>query len=124
MVIPMLARFVAPLWQDVRHAGRLLRRAPGVSALVVLSLSLGIGANCALFAIANGVLLRPLPYRDPGRLVTLWEALPKAGTRTTVSVPNFLDWTAGSRTIETMAAYRPWGFVLSSSDRAERVVGA
>jgi putative ABC transport system permease protein len=109
---------------DLRQAWRSLRRAPAFSALVVLSLGLGIGANTALFAVADGVLLRPLPYRDPGALVTLWEAQPRDGTRTLVSAPNFVDWTSRSRTMEQTAAYRPWGFVLSTADGPERVLGA
>jgi predicted permease len=112
------------LWQDIRYAGRQLRRAPAFSVMVVLSLGLGIGANTALFAVADGVLLRALPYRDPGSLVTLAESQAQLNTRTPVSAPNFVDWSARSRTLERLSAYRPWGFVLAAADGPERVNGA
>jgi len=112
------------LWQDVRYAGRQLRRAPVFSLLVALSLGLGIGANTTLFAVAHGVLLRALPYRNPGSLVMLAETQPQLNTRTPVSAPNFVDWRARSRTLERIAAYRPWGFVLTTTDGPERVIGA
>jgi putative ABC transport system permease protein len=112
------------LWQDARSAGRQLRRAPLFSLLVTLSLGLGIGANTALFAVADGVLLRPLPYRDPGTLVMLAETQPRINARTLVSAPNFVDWSARNRTLERVAAYRPWGFVLKTAEGPERVIGA
>jgi putative ABC transport system permease protein len=112
------------LWQDVRYAGRQLRRAPVFSLLVIVSLGLGIGANTALFAVADGVLLQALPYRDPASLVMLTETQPQLNTRAPVSAPDFVDWSARSRTLERVAAYRPWGFVLATADGPERVMGA
>jgi putative ABC transport system permease protein len=69
---------IADLFQDVRYAGRGIRRSPGFALVVALTLALGIGANTAIFAVVHAVLLRPLPYHDGGRLVRLLETVPAA----------------------------------------------
>lgn len=109
----------------MRFAIRSLMRAPGFSAAVVLTLAIGLGANAALFAVVNRILLRPLPYADPARLVAVGET--RAGLRGRpgpVSAPTFLTWQRETRTIERLAAYRPWGFVLTGSGEPERLTGA
>ena len=88
---------------DIRFALRQLRRAPGFSVVAVLTLALGIGANSAIFALADAALLRPLPFPDPERLVMLWERRAD-GTRGTVNPVEFLDWSDRNRGFEGMAA--------------------
>ena len=83
-----------------------------------------MAANAALFAVVDSLLLRPLPYADPGRLVVLAETQPGTRSRAPVSAPNFLSWKDASRTLADVAAYRPWGFVLASPGGAERIAGA
>ena len=106
------------LVKDFRFALRMLRRNPWFSALVVFTLALGIGANSAIFSIVNAVLIRPLPFRDPDRVVFVWETLKKEGLEQGVaSAPNFFDWKAQSQSFEEMGAafYLPEsGFNLSA----------
>jgi predicted permease len=108
--------------QDTRFGLRMLRKNPGVTAIIVLTLALGIGANTAIFSVVNGVLLRPLPYRDPNRLVILSEGT-KQRPDMSVSFPNYRDWTVQSRSFEQLAAFGPAIFNLTSYGRAERIQG-
>ncbi len=94
------------LLQDVRYAFRQLRTSPGFTTVAVLTLAIGIGANTTIFSVVNGVLLRPLPYEEPDRIVTLWE-LTEQGTAIHVSAPNFRDWQEQTKSFE--------GFALHSS---------
>ena len=81
------------LWHDVRMAGRSLSRQPGLSAVIVLTLALGIGTTTAIFSVVNGVLLRPLPYEDAARLAMIWENDRATGTvREPASVLDFFDF--------------------------------
>jgi hypothetical protein len=93
------------LMSDFRHALRVLRRRPAFTLVAVLTLGLGIGANTAIFSVVNGVLLRPLPFPEPDRIVRLWEQT-RAGGRNNVSNPNFLDWRARATSFEALSAYR------------------
>ncbi|HVX66221.1 MAG TPA: ABC transporter permease [Bryobacteraceae bacterium] len=106
--------------RDIRYALRTLAKAPGFTLGAILTLALGIGANTAIFSVIHGVLIRPLPYRDPGRLVRIHETeteLPRAP----ITGPDFLDYRAQSRLFESMASYAPDGASLTGGDRAERV---
>jgi putative ABC transport system permease protein len=94
------------LRDDVRFACRQLMAAPAFTLVAVLTLALGIGANSAIFALVDATLLRPLPYRDADRLVTIWETS-DATQRGFASPPNMLDWKARSRTFETIAGFTP-----------------
>jgi predicted permease len=113
------------LMQDIRYAFRTLTRNLAFSSVVVLTLALGIGANTAIFTVVNGVLLKPLPYPEPDRLVMLWETSLSDGTPGTVAPANFYDWRQQSRSFEKMAAIDPYpDFILSGSGMAKRLAGA
>ncbi len=123
---PASRRWLDGIWQDVRYGARMLRRSPGFTAVAVLTLALGVGANTAIFAVVNGIVLRPLPYAQPDRLVRVWESNPEKGWPTfSASHPNFLDWRAQSRSFERLAAQASAGFTLTSaSGEADIVRGA
>src|SRR5688500_6546292 len=109
----------------MRLAIRSLLKAPGFSAAVALTLAIGLGANAALFAVVDRILLRPLPYADPARLVAVGETREGArGRPGPASAPVFLVWQREARTVERLAGYRAWGFVLTGSGEPERLVGA
>ncbi|HWS54925.1 MAG TPA: ABC transporter permease [Pyrinomonadaceae bacterium] len=110
------------LLKDLGYGLRMLRRKPGFAAVAVLTLALGIGANAAIFSVVDAVLLRPLPYPEPGRLVSLYESLPQGGTGS-VSVPNLLDWRAQSDVFTGIAAYQYGDFNLQEGDQPVRAVG-
>jgi hypothetical protein len=111
--------------QDVRYAVRTLSRNPAFSLVVVLTLALGIGANTAIFTIVNGVLLKPLPYPEPDRLLMLWESSLTDRNLGTVAPPNFYDWREQSHSFEKMAAIDPYpDFILNGSGQARRMAGA
>src|SRR5437867_7250758 len=94
---------------DLRFAFRQLLKNPGFTAVAVLTLALGIGANTAIFSIINGVLLKPLPYPEPDRLVTLWERSPQRGIeQERVSGPNYLDWRAQNTALSDMSVSPGW----------------
>jgi putative ABC transport system permease protein len=112
------------LWRDCRHAGRTLRKTPTFAAAVVLTLALGIGANTAIFSICNAVLLKPLPYSDPDRLVMLWEQM-ENGKLVTVAPANFVDWRRQTHAFSAVAAMSPFSsVVLSGSGEPVRLAGA
>jgi predicted permease len=94
------------LFQDLRYAARNLFRQPGFAATAILTLALGIGATTAIFSVVNAVVLRPLPYRDPHRIVAVMTFWTNSGTRATnVSAPDFHDWVEQSRSFDSLAYY-------------------
>ncbi len=96
---------MANVWQDLRFAARLLLRTPGFTLIAVAALALGIGANTAIFSVVNTLLLDRLPYRDPERLVVVWERnLPRDRKNNVVSPGNFLHWREMNRVFEDIAA--------------------
>ncbi|HYL76573.1 MAG TPA: ABC transporter permease [Bryobacteraceae bacterium] len=113
------------LFQDLKYGARLLRRSPGFSIVAILTLALGIGANSAIFSVVNGILLRPLPFRDPGRLVRLWPASAKTGPLPygVNSYPDFTDWKAASQSFEQVEGYVGRSFNLIGGDQPQRVTG-
>ena len=110
---------------DVRYAFRTLRRNPGFAIVVLLTLALGIGANAAIFSVVNGVLLRPLPYRDADRLMVIWGDLRRPGVnQIPASAGEYLDYRDRSHAFEQVAAYDTVGFNLTGGGEPERVEGA
>jgi putative ABC transport system permease protein len=102
---------------DLKFAFRQLRHAPGFTLVATLTLALGIGANSAIFALVDATLLRPLPYREPDRLVAIWESTAK-NAKGYVSPLNMIDWNARSRTFEKIAGFTPGvgGMVMAGAD--------
>ena len=110
------------LLQDLRFAARVLWKSPGVTAVAVVALTLGIGANTAIFSVVNGVLLRPLPYPEPERLVLVNEHSERV-PQMSVAYPNFVDWRAQQTVFEQMAATQSQSYNLSGAGEAERLPG-
>ena len=112
---------------DIRYAFRTLARNPGFAAVAILTLALGIGANTAIFTIFNGILLHPLPYPQPGRLVSVQEVVPKFanfGPTLPANAWHFREWRKRNRTFDQLALVSSVNFTLTSAGEPERVDGA
>ena len=121
-----MLRTLDTLRQDLRLAIRKLLAKPAFTAVAVLSLALGIGANAAIFSVVNTVLLQPLPYPEPGELVRVWESYmhPGGRGRGSVSVPNLRDWQTQNHGFEAIGGYDVENYNLMSDDAPSRVRGA
>jgi predicted permease len=109
---------LADFWQDLRYGVRMMLKNPGFTLIAVLTLGLGMGANTAIFSVVNGVLLRPLAYQEPERIVTLLQ-----GGRSPVSPANYLDLRANAKSFTQISAAEAWGGALSGGDRPEMISG-
>ena len=116
------------LLSDLRFSLRILRRNPGFSAAAAIVLALGIGANTAIFSVVNAVLLRPLPFDDPSRIMQVWHVPPAKSfpglTMFSVSPANYLDWRSQSSSFEHMAAYGFRSFNVGGKERPEAIQAA
>ncbi len=110
------------LWQDLRYGARMLWKKPGFTAVAVLTLALGIGANTAIFSMINSVLIKPLPYPDSEQLVNIWETVPSGG-RNSVSGGVFKDWRAHSSKFAHLAIYKDIRLNLTGTGTPEHVSG-
>src|SRR5919107_120605 len=123
-----VGHFLGTVWQDMRYGVRTLVKSPAFTAVAVLSLALGIGANTAIFSVVNSILLRPLPYPESERIVDVWHTPPQASfpgqDRFSVSPGNYLDWKEQSRAFEQMAIYQYAGLSLSAGGDPVPVTGA
>ena len=114
---------LAHLVRDGRFAVRQLLRTPGFTIVAVLTLAIGIGATSAMFSVVNGVLLKPMPFKDPGKLVRVHEQVPQYG-RFSVAPATFLDWRAQNTTMERIAVYGSTSSTFAWQEGPERVQGA
>jgi putative ABC transport system permease protein len=110
------------LIQDIRYGSRMLIKSPGFTAVTVIALALGIGANSAIFTVVNAVLLRPLPYRNPDRLVWVSQYFQRSDM-SFVLFPDFVGWREQSEVFEEMAAYGTGDFNVTGNSEPERVAG-
>jgi len=117
---------MATLLQDLRYGLRMLTKDPGFTAMAVLTLALGIGANTAMFSVANAVLLEPLPYKRAGRLVTLWWTNTAFGSSAPGSVcdPDYVQWRTQNQVFEDMAAFHGMTSNLTGVGEPERLLGS
>jgi putative ABC transport system permease protein len=120
LVLTVVREHMHTLWSDIQYSVRTLMRNPGFGLTALLTLALGIGANTAIFSVVKGVVLDPLPYRDPARLVQLYEKRPKQGrVRNVVSPPDFADWKSRNTVFESMAAMGGGAYSLAGPNGAE-----
>src|SRR6202041_2909768 len=111
--------------QDLKYGIRTLAKSPGFTAIAILTLALGIGANTAIFSVVNAELLRPLPFRDPGQLVRVASANAKIHTVSgAVSYPDFADWRAQNHVFQEMAGYVDSSFALTGIEQPAHLKAA
>ena len=110
------------LFQDIRYGVRVLLKGRAVTAIAVLALTLGIGANTAIFSVINAVLIKPLPYPQPDRVVRVYEKSAKFD-QMSISYPNFLDWQKQNQLFEAISVFRYQGFNVTGAQGPERIQG-
>lgn len=112
------------LWHDIRYSFRLLARKPAFTVVALLALAIGIGANSVIFSVVNSVLLRPLPYKEPDRLVMVWEEAASLGFPENTPAPaNYIDWRDQSQVFESLAATASERYNLTAAGEPEKLEG-
>ena len=111
------------LWQDLRYSIRMLKKSPAFTAVAVITLALGIGANTAMFSVIKAILLEPLRYKDSERLVVLNHYYPRLDLRASVSAPGYVHYRDTSRSFDSMAAVTDWDANLTGQGEPERLRG-
>ena len=113
------------LWQDLRYGARMLLKKPGFTFVAVATLALGIGANTAIFSVVNAVLLRPLPFAEPDRLVQVWERrVSSRGADIPVSGHEFAAWREQTTTFEELTMINPVSFNMTGQGEPEAISAA
>jgi putative ABC transport system permease protein len=111
-------------WKDLQYGWRMLRRSPGFTAVAVLTLAIGIGANAAIFSVIYGVLLHPLPFHDADQIVLIWETTPNRNVDRGIASPaEFLDWRDMNHVFQELSAWRTWFYNLTGNGEPEQVWG-
>src|ERR1043165_2020588 len=119
-----MIRIIETIFTDIRYGFRSLLKRPGATAIALLTLALGIGVNTAIFSAVDSVLLRPLPFKDPDRLVSIWEQTLKIGiVRNEVAPANFFDLRTQASSFEAIGAYGPQDVNLTGGGDPERISG-
>src|SRR5579863_3517944 len=124
--IPLFQRITTMLF-DIRYAFRALARNPGFAAVAILTLALGIGANTAIFTVFNGILLHPLPYPQPARLVAIQEVVPNFahfGPALPANAWHFREWRKQNRSFELLALVNGMNFTLTTGGEPMRLAGS
>ncbi|PYS76068.1 MAG: hypothetical protein DMF66_16770, partial [Acidobacteria bacterium] len=111
------------LWQDIRYAARMLWKSPGFTAVAVIAVALGVGANSAIFSVVNAVLLKPLAYKDPGQLVLINHNYKKIDLRASVSAPGYAYYRDNAKSFSDVAAFGPMNVNLTGEGEPERLQG-
>jgi putative ABC transport system permease protein len=117
-------KMIADLWQDLRYGARMLRKNPGFTLIAMLTLALGIGANAAIFSVVNAVLLRPLAFSEPERLLAVGSAQTHSpGVKGSISYPDFFDWRERNRSLAGLAVYQSAALTLTGTDAPANLTG-
>src|ERR1700679_1662839 len=110
------------LWQDLRYGVRMLRRNPGFAAVAILTLAIGIGANIVIFSVVNGILLKPLPFPDSHRVVTIWETVEdRIVWRGIVYAAGFLDWLDMNHVFQELSVCRALYFTITGGGEPQHL---